>query len=402
LDARRYRVGQVNQLEHGAVTGGGSSRHGVWTPRSITQLRHDESMVFIHRLLLIVILASTAASGADFPVKDPPEPMSDRFTWMQHKNGEWLKGEIEDLQDDTLVFESDEFDTFTLDWEDIYLLYSPTKCTCMFMDESTVEGSLRIVGEQVIVLTDQGEKHYPRSELRAIIPGELRERNFWSMKWSLGFTARRGNTEQSDLANFLFIQRRSPRARTQFDITGSYSTVDSKETTNNQNAFLRHDAFVTRKLYARIPSLQFYRDKFQNIEHRITPGAGVGYQVVNRSGLDWNVGVGGGYQFTRYNGVENDQDNSDETAVVLANTNFSMDLTKKVELGLSYNMSLGISGRRSNDHHMLLSFAFDIWKDLELDVSLTWDHIGNPQPRADGSVPKRDDLRTFVGIGWNF
>jgi hypothetical protein len=273
--------------------------------------------------------------------------MSDRFTWMQHKNGEWLKGEIEDLQDDTLVFKSDEFDTFTLDWEDVHLLYSPTKCTCMFMDESIVQGSLRIEGEQVTILTDRGEEHYPRSELRAIIPGELRERNFWSMKWSLGCTVRRGNTEQGDLTNFLSIQRRSPRARSQFDISGSYSTVDKNETTNNQNAFLRHDAFVTRKLYARIPSLQFYRDKFQNIEHRITPGAGVGYQVVNRRGMDWNVGGGGGYQFTRYSGVEAGQDNAEESAVILANTDFNWDLTKKVELGFNYNMSLGISGGRA-------------------------------------------------------
>lgn len=357
---------------------------------------------FVFFYLLTATLGSSFAQEADSRTFVAPPPMSDNFDWIQLKSGEWLKGEIEDLENDTFIFDSEELDSFRFDWEDIQTLYSPHECTCVFLDDTTVQGRLRIVGEQVTIITHEGEKDYDRSELRAIIPGELRERNFWSLKLSMGLTMRQGNTEQSDLTNFLSIQRRSPRARSQFDFTGTYSTVEDKETVNSQNAFLRHDVFMTRKLYARIPSLQLYRDKYQNIEHRITPGAGLGYEVVNHKGFEWNVGGGGGYQYTRYNAVEADQDNTEETGVILGNTDFNWDLTKKLELDFQYNASIGISGRRSNNHYMLINFAFDVWKDLELDVSITWDRTGNPKPRADQSVPKKDDVRTFVGIGWNF
>ena len=41
------------------------------------------------------------------------------FDWVQFKNGEWLKGEIKDLQDDSFTFDSDEMDELSLDFDDV-------------------------------------------------------------------------------------------------------------------------------------------------------------------------------------------------------------------------------------------------------------------------------------------
>ncbi|MFC1760833.1 YdiY family protein [Planctomycetota bacterium] len=351
-------------------------------------------------LLCFCIFGVSGVVAAE--MKEPPEPTTDKFDWIRFNNGEWLKGEIEDLQDDDFTFDSDELDSLNIDWEDIYAVYSPRYNTFVLEDRTVLQGRLRIVGDRVFVITTEGEKEISRSELRAIIPGELRERNFWSMKFSLGMTARQGNTEQTDFATYLFLQRRSPRKRTHLDYAGNYSSVEGQETTNNHNTNLSHDIFVTRQLYATLPSLQYYRDKFMNIANRLTPGLGMGYAIIDRGKMEWSVGGGAGYQATRYYSVEPGEDPSEETAVILANTDFNYDITKKIEFDLHYKLSVGISGRRSNDHHVLAMFSFELWKDLDLDLSLTWDRIGNPKPREDGSLPKNDDLRTFVGIGWEF
>jgi hypothetical protein len=48
------------------------------------------------------------------------------------------------------------------------------------------------------------------------------------------------------------------------------------------------------------------------------------------------------------------------------------------------------------------TFSVDVTKQLDLDVSLTWDRISNPKIGADGIEPKPDDLRLIVGLGLDF
>ncbi len=43
-----------------------------------------------------------------------------------------------------------------------------------------------------------------------------------------------------------------------------------------------------------------------------------------------------------------------------------------------------------------------MWGDLDLDITLQWDRIGNPQPDASGNTPEKDDFRLGVGFGWSF
>ncbi len=337
-----------------------------------------------------------AASGA------PPRPGADRFDWMQFNNGEWLKGEIKDLQDRDLTFDSDELDLLDIDLDDVHAIISPHHNTCVLIDKRVLMGTLRIVGDEVTILTAEGEKKLTRSELRAVIPGGLSEVDYWSLKFSLGATAREGNTTQSDFSSMLFIERRTPGLRTRLEYNGVYSSVQDEETVNNHHAMFRHNVYLTRALSLVVPSIEYYQDKFQNLSSRVTPGVGLGYDVLNRSAIDWSVGAGYGYQHTRYMTVEAGRDNTDGANVLLGSTDLNWDLTKKLEFTFNYNLSAGMESGSSVDHHVLGMFSLDVWKDLDFDVSVTWDHVGRPEPREDGSIPDRNDLRTFMGVGWEF
>ena len=78
----------------------------------------------------------------------PPQPGTGDFDWIQLRNGEWLKGQIKDLQDESLSFESDQLDSLKLDWDDIHTVYSQRQHTCVFEDNSSVLGRIRIVGDR--------------------------------------------------------------------------------------------------------------------------------------------------------------------------------------------------------------------------------------------------------------
>jgi putative salt-induced outer membrane protein YdiY len=337
----------------------------------------------------------------------PPQPRSGDFDWIQFKNGEWLKGEIKDLQDKNLSFESDELDTLQLDWEDIYTLYSPKENTCIFDDNSSVLGSVHVEGNEVVIMTSEGEKRYNRANLRSIIPGGLTEWDYWSLKYSLGVTVRKGNTDQSDILSILKIQRRGPGrrsygTRTQFELIGTYGSFEGEETTNNQLGLLRHDIYLTRRLYLTAPYFEYYRDDFHNIAYRLTPGAGLGYDIIDRGDVEWRVGAGGGYQYIRYDEVLPGEDSSIDGTVFLGSSDFSWELTEKLDFELGYSMTYGLDSDLATNQHALAMLSFDVWKDFEIDISLEWDRVGSPQRKADGDKPNENDIRLFFGIGLEF
>ena len=49
----------------------------------------------------------------------PPAPDPKSFDWLRLNSGEWLKGEIDRMRDETLYFDSEELDNLKVDWEDI-------------------------------------------------------------------------------------------------------------------------------------------------------------------------------------------------------------------------------------------------------------------------------------------
>lgn len=357
-------------------------------------------------ITIVVCSAATAASQAlPEPVSPksesaPAPPRSGDFDWIQLKSGEWLKGEIEELQDRSFSFESDELDTLQFDWDDIYAVYSPKENTCFFDDHTSALGSVRIEGNDVTVVTSAGEKRYDRASLRSIIPGGVTEWDYWSLKYSLGVTVQQGNADQTDISSILRIQRRSPGVRTQFDLTGTYGSFEGEETTDNQQALLRHDIFLTRQLYLTAPHIEYYRDDFQNIAYRLTPGAGLGYQILDRGDIEWRVGGGGGYQYVRFDEVEPGEDSSVDGAVLLGSSDFSWELTEKLELELRYSMTSGLEADLATNHYGFAMLSFDVWKDLELDITLEWHRAGSPQRASDGDKPDEDDVRLYVGIGW--
>jgi len=375
----------------------GQGKGKVWTLMMVITLVMTSGWVSQANASLDSAASLPEAEG---PMSLPPLPGSGDYDWVQFKNGEWLKGDIEDLQDGCLVFDSVELNTVELDLEDVYVLQSADQVLCLFADRVSVRGRLRIEGDRVTVEAEDGKRVSSRSDLRSIVPART-ERDYWSLRWSIGLTLRSGNTEQSDLASFLRVQRRSPLSRTRLEVNTSYSVSEGEEVTNNHRASLRQDIFLTPRIY--VPSsLQYYRDKLQNIASSWTPGLGIGYEVFARHDVEWGVDVGAGYQYTRYDEVAAGESVTVAGASFLAGTRLSWELTKKLDFDLQYNAMVGLSDYVSTNHHALVQLSYDVWKDLDFDVSLAWDRVGDPQKRKDGTRSQSDDIRLYLGFGFDF
>jgi len=338
------------------------------------------------------------------PKWNPPTPGDDKFDWIRMTSGEWLKGEITTMRDGTLEFDSDEFDDMKVDWTDVAFVRSPNAMSIMMGNMQEKHGTLLVKdGKASMQLTDGTVETFSREDIVSIVPGGTGALAYWSGTLSFGLTARSGNTDQSDLQLRALARMRSPLNRLVFEYLGNYGTVSDVQTVNNHRFDSRWDRFVSRRYFITPISLDFFRDKFQNTEARITPAVGFGYHIfdkhLDKKTYDWDIAPFIGYRYTKFfSGVTSES----TTATGGFTTMFNWDITKKSELTLKYNVAIGIPDTTDTNQHAELIFSHDLWKDLDIDITLIWDRVGDPQEDADGNTPEPDDFRITVGIGWDW
>ncbi|MEE8104833.1 MAG: DUF481 domain-containing protein [Planctomycetota bacterium] len=328
----------------------------------------------------------------------PPVPGSDKFDWVQLKSGEWLKGEIQVMRKESLEFESDELDTLNLDWEDVLEVRSPRNMTVTFDGHVEASGTLLIREKRVLI----GDQEFQKKALISIVPGADGKRAHWSGKLSFGMTARSGNTDQTDITSTIFARRRTAFSRVEIQHLANFGTVSGKDTIDNNRFTAKWDIFLSRKWYVTPFSFEGFRDPFQNIELRTTPGAGGGYSLIDKGKLTWELQAGAAWRRTEFVSVQPGEDEIDSTGAITFGTVFEMDVTKKVEFRLDYNVQMGVPDTTDTNQHFLATFSIDIIDDLDLDITFNWDHVGKPREDAQGNTPDKDDFRMSLALGWDF
>jgi len=327
-------------------------------------------------------------------------PPDDKFDWVQLKSGEWLKGRIKAMQDQKLEFESDELNDQSFDWADVRQLRSPKYLDVLFDDGTAAHGPVTITPDLVKVQNEETEA-YPRALLFSMTPGGSR-RNYWSGKASVGLTLRAGNTEQVEYSAQARLQRRTAGTRLSLDYIGNVSSLDNVESANNHRVNSEFDLWLSRRLYLVVPYLEYYRDPFQNLDSRITGGVGVGYDILYTPTVEWNVTTGPGYQVVRFDSAQPGEPIEKSNGALTFGSKLDWDITRRLEFILEYRGQYTSKEVGETTHHAVATFSVDVTKQLDLDVSLTWDRISNPKIGADGIEPKPDDLRLIVGLGLDF
>ncbi len=328
----------------------------------------------------------------------PPE---DGFDWVQLKSGEWLKGRIKAMQDRELDFDSEEMDEQTFDWKDVRQLRSPRTIDVLFVTDERFSGPVIITPTEITV-GGETPVTLPRSDLQSLTRGGDLERDYWSGKVSLGLTVRGGNTDQIDYNATANLQRRTPATRLGVDYTGNFSSVSDVETANNHRLSAEFDLWLSRRFYLVVPYFELYKDPFQNIANRLTGSVGVGYDLIDKPKVEWNITVGPAYQYIVYDSSQPGEPTKKGAGAMVFSSRFDWDITRKVELILEYNGQFTSRAIGETTQHAVTTLSIDITKRFDLDISFTWDRIANPKVGSDGVQPEPDDYRMAVGLGLDF
>jgi putative salt-induced outer membrane protein YdiY len=252
-----------------------------------------------------------------------------------------------------------------------------------------------------VIRIDTGEevREFPRGDLISMIEGDLSEINYWSLDLSLGLTLRSGNSNQQDGSGRLQLERETPITNLLLAYESATSVVEGEKITDNQRATGQFSVYVTRRFFLIAPTVEAFRDRIQNIDLRATIGAGVGYDILDRPRVEWDVVLGGGYQRTDYDRVEPGEPSAADDAAVIVRSTLELDPWKDVDWDTTYQLQAIVTDLAKTNHHLSSVVSVDICGPLDLDVSFAWDRIEGPTRDAAGELPERDDFRLTVGLG---
>jgi len=352
-------------------------------------------------LIYLGFIFGLAHAEQHMPVSDflPPP---DEYDWIQLTSDEWLKGELVSLFDDQLVFDSDNLGLLKLDWEDVRRFRGHGRYGISIQGRGPLAGELQIDQRQVTIISDGNVYEYPRQRLVSITQSADRELDRWSGDIGFGLNIRSGNADIVEYNMLAGIERRTPASRVALDYLGNFNETEGTQVANNHRINVAFDLFSGGRLFWRPLIGQYFRDKFQNIEHQGTMETGLGYELVDTAKTDWEISGGLGANFVKYVSVQLGQPEDNTSPALSFGTNFETELTAWLDYLLDFHLTFLDKESGTYQHHLLTTLSTDLIGDLDLDISFVWDRTQDPQQRADGTTPEKDDYRLMIGLGYEF
>jgi putative salt-induced outer membrane protein YdiY len=329
-------------------------------------------------------------------------PKTNGYDWIKTKKGEWFKGRIIGLYDDELEFDSEEMGIHHFDFDKIDMIKSDGAFGVNIEDVATFDGIVRLKGEKITIIQGDTDYEFNRSQVISFSAVAKKEKDHWSGKITLSFDKRQGNKDQLDYSAKVNLKRRTDSTRLSLDYLGRVAKKDGEETSNDHRINQKYDRYITRKFYWTPVFSEYYTDKYQNIKQQITLGAGIGYTIYDSSKLEWDISAGPAIIQTRYETVEDGDDEKINSPAFEAVSKFDIELTSKTDLIYNYSLTLTDENSGKYKHHMVFTLENELTDWLDLDISYIWDHINSPEPDSDGTVPRQDDYQLLMGLGIEF
>jgi putative salt-induced outer membrane protein YdiY len=349
--------------------------------------------------------SAAGAQTKNTPALPPPFDLANvrtgRWDWIQLKSGEWLKGELRYVQQKKVEFDSDELEEQSLKLKNVTQIYTAHPMFTKFEGREPAFGWV-MISNQTIQVDGPSPLSLTRDQLTGITPEGQRGLQYWSGRATVGLNLQSGNTHQATLNASGELSLRTPNTRLLMEYFGNYGELDGAETINNHRINEGYDIRLNRHWYITAIQAEYYRDPIANISHRLTAGTGAGYYFFDRDDLEWTVGLGPAYQYTRFETFERGQTDSASTPALTLQTRFKAELTRRLDLLLSLRSTLVDQEAGLYSHHALASLEYEIKRHLDLDVSFVWDFLQEPHTESNGSAPEKNDFYLTVGLGVKF
>lgn len=349
----------------------------------------------------LVLFAPLAAQAEDKTAPATAKaPEEERFLLS---NGDWMSGSFESLDDHEIKFEGVHVDKIdlgdlTLAFGDIVELQFGSENTFVFPNQKKVVGVAKVSGDTLTIVTDDGTQRFPRPDLVSIAKGRISEFDLWSGGASVGLTKNSGNSDELQLLVLAHFIRQGDTLRFRTHYLNNLSKTDGADTVKNQRLDSRIDVFVSERLYLTPAMLDYYSDAFQNIDWRLSPGAGAGYQVVQGKRAEWDIDMALVYQKTRYTPPLGE----DNAIALKLQTHFRVKFTDYLRLNGNYSIVADLEDTANVTQHSLVKLDVGITEHVDLNLAFVWDRVGEPKANSLGDVPKKNDFKLSFGAGLRF
>ena len=387
-------------------------RHGVWLAALCACLWASTSgHVLAQDDTAEATEGETPGLGQDV-LPEPPDPeapdlSTDLPDTLGTSAGEFLVGEIHNMTADDLVFTSDVLGEVTVARSDIQSLTSSRGHAVVLTSGEELQATMTWANGRVALREGTREVVVDQAEIDHINPDPPEtEWDKWSGSLTLGFTATFGNTRQRTITSVGSLTREDEDTRLSLGYTGTYGYAEGEENARAHRGDFQLDYSITERLYLTPVFGNLTYDKFQNIALRARIGAGAGWHLVLPRDFDqmwtWDVEAGGTYVRTRFRRVQPNEDRTrDEVSIRLA-TSGTVSPFDPWDLEWSYEVYIGVFDIEDTVHRATGTFHYRLMDHLSLEVSAVYDRVEQPERDSDGRLPKRDDLRTYVGITVDF
>lgn len=359
-------------------------------------------------LLSLLIVNGVAAGSGNVGPPASFEPEPDRqFDWIQLDSGEWLKGDLKVMYNQSLEFDSDKMKLQDFDYEDVIRIRTHNAQRLLIQkkgeESRVVSGVIDLQGDRIVITNHGQQEAFRRDEVVAIAQKAEHERDRWSGSLSVGVNLRGGNSETADATVSANLKRQTALTRYNMDYLANYSSTSGEATANNQRLNLDANLFLTSRFYWRIVEGELYRDVFSNIDRQYSLHSGLGYYLVRNVKTEWSVGAGLGYQQTKYISVEAGSDSKSESPYLGLGTNLDYELNTHVDYLLDYSFRLLNESNGRYTHHLVTTLSVDLFGDnLDADISLVWDRVQEPTRNADGELPDQNDYQLIFSLAYEF
>ena len=308
-------------------------------------------------------------------------------------NGDKLTGKVTSLGGGKLKVSSTVAGDIIVDLKDVKTFSTDDEMTIRMKDNSVIHEKVAVAPATTQAVDIKG-KSVSFEEIK-----RMGGASTWTGSVVVNGSLARGNSHSEDIgaAATAVLRRDDEYHDDRFTLAGAYNfgknTTNGVQTTSAENwfALTKYDKFITDKFYG-YGMLKYDHDRLADLEFRLTPGVGVGYQWVESSTFNFQTEAGVSYVYEEYSNDGNDD---------------------RVALRLAYHVDKAINDKVSVFHNLEWLPAFNDPSDYNLNADagirakmtnklfsefkVVYQRDSTPAPGAE-----KNDIRFQLGLGYSF
>jgi len=311
--------------------------------------------------------------------------------WL--KNGDRITGTVKKMEDKVLIFKTPYAGEMSIQWDEITAVTTDAPIETVLDDDTSFLGSMVPAPEGKIELQLVGETverlAVDLKEVKAINPTPPERELEIKARLNIGVKIETGNTDKEEYDVNGELSLRSERNR--FFFYGEYELdkTDGDKTAENSKGFGKYDRFITQKFYI-YGSTFFETDVNKDLDLRLVPSVGPGYQFYETELTNLWVELGPAYVIEKY-----DESDDDEYMAGLSRINFDHFFFKKIFQFFHFDQVL-LSLEDTSDIVILsrTGIRMHFHKYFNLTAQWNWDWDNDPAPGDN-----RSDHEYIVSVG---